>query len=289
MSVRIYVNSIQKVGFDAANEPTITGETFTCSGGETTDPGYDLLDNRRTNVITYDSNGETTTIKNRIDLTSVIDPSFVIIDNHNFGTCDAWVTINYDAGETQRGMSTAFSGALGSELSTETVTSDQVRGDIDDGVLLINIDLDGESVVWWVQLDDNGDGYDDDITIGEFCLGNSFAPAHNPELQPVFDYDMPGSSFRESEGSQRYGFSTHTNDRRSWRLMWKFISDADKSNLEDIFLVTRGMKHPFYIDLGPILGATNPQLFYVRFMRPLSFKGLTKDAWQVTIDIEEEL
>ena len=72
-------------------------------------------------------------------------------------------------------------------------------------------------------------------------------------------------------------------------MSWKYMSDSDKSNLEDIFLFTRGSKYPFYIDLQAPLGNSTPTLFYVRFMRPLSFRGLTKDAWAVTVDIEEEV
>jgi hypothetical protein len=71
--------------------------------------------------------------------------------------------------------------------------------------------------------------------------------------------------------------------------MWKYMTDANKEALEDVFLWTRGTKHPFYIDLSALYGETNPRLYYVRFMRELQFTGLTKDAWQVMVDIEEEL
>ena len=72
-------------------------------------------------------------------------------------------------------------------------------------------------------------------------------------------------------------------------MTWKYMSDSDKGLLEDIFLFTRGTRNPFYIDLSGPLGAATPQLFYVRFMSDLKFTGLTKDAWQVTVDIEEEI
>ncbi len=285
MSVTFFANSIQKIGFDAAAEPTITGEAFVCSGGETTDPAYDLLDNRRTNVVTYDSNAETTTIANRIDCTSSMACTYIIVDNHNLKTAGAIIDISQGGSDIT--ITSSYSGILGNETAADSIGS----GDstiVADGITLLKFSLVADTR-WDITFDDVAAGYDADITVGEISAGAEFAPARNPELQPKFGYEMPGSSFRESEGGQRYGFSTHTNKKRRWSLMWKFMSDADKSNLEDIFLFTRGVKYPFYIDLGPILGATNPQLFYVRFMRGLNFIGLTADAWQVTVDIEEEI
>ena len=286
MSVTFYANSIQKAGFDAAAEPSISGETFVCSGGETTNPAYDLLDNRRTNVVTYDSNGQGTTIVNRIDCTSSIACTYVIIDNHNMNT--ATVLLDLSQGGADVAITNSYSGALGSESAADTLNSgNSIIGA--DGITLLKFSLVADTR-WDITFDDVAAAtYGADITIGEISAGAEFAPARNPELQPKFGYEMPGSSFRESEGGQRYGFSTHTNKKRKWSLLWKYMSDADKSNLEDIYFFTRGVKYPFYIDLGPILGATNPQLFYVRFMRELNFIGLTADAWQITIDIEEEI
>ena len=282
MAITFYANSIQYAGFDAAAEPTIAGETYTCSGAETSGPAYDLLDNRRTNVVTIDSNSEAETMPIRVDVANSISCNFIIIYNNNLNTATA--DFDVEQGGSNVTLVSTYSGTLGSELS-----ADSTEGEPDaDGITLVNFSSVADTQ-WEVEFDGADGDYTADITIGEIAAGNSFAPAFNPELQPTFGYDLPGSSYRESEGGQRYGFSTHTNDRRAWHFQWKYMSDADKALLEDIFLFTRGVKFPFYIDLGPILGATNPQLFYVRFMRKLDFKGLTKDAWQVDIYIEEEI
>ena len=284
MSVTFYANSIQKIGFAAATEPTIVGETYTCSGGETTGVLYDLVDNRRTNVCTWDTNAQTVLTTVRIDTTTSLTATNCIIDNHNLNTAGA--VIDIEQGGTDVTLGTAFSGTLGTALSADSVGSVVTIGA--DGVTLINF-TSAADTQWEVEIGYSGGSFTSDITMGEILLASSFAPSFNPELQPTFGYDMPGSSFRESEGGQRYGFSTHTNDRRSWRMTWKYMSDSDKGLLEDIFLFTRGTRNPFYIDLSGPLGAATPQLFYVRFMSDLKFTGLTKDAWQVTVDIEEEI
>jgi hypothetical protein len=125
--------------------------------------------------------------------------------------------------------------------------------------------------------------------MGEVCIGFYKATTYNPELQPLFGYDMPGSSYRESDGGQRYGFSTHTSVRKSWKFTWKYMSDTDKANLEFVYLLSGGTKRPLYVDLGAVLGESTPLLYYVRFMGPLQFTGLTKNAWSCTVNIEEEL
>ena len=282
MAVTFYPNYTQHSKFDAAAEPTITGETYTCSGGETSGPAYDLLDNRRTNIVTLDSNGESEIMTIRVDVANSHTNNFAIIDNHNLGT--VVVNLHIEQGGSNVTITDSYSGTLGSELS-----ADSQAGEPDnDGISLLQFDSVADTQ-WELEINVTNGNYSADAAIGEMLFGFSKSPARNPELQSIFDYDLPGSSIRESEGGQRYGFSTHTNERRAWRLTWKYMSDANKVDLEFVFLLTGGVKRPFYIDLGPILGATNPQLFYVRFMRPLSFKVITKDAWQVTVDIEEEI
>ena len=282
MAVTFYANSIHKVGFDAANEPTNAGETFTASGGETSGVLYDLVDNRRTNVTTWATSGESVLTTIRIDTSTSITCTSMIIDNHNLNTAE--VDCDIEQGGTNITLTASYSGTLGSAL-----TADGTAGTPDsDGITLIEFGSAADTQ-WELEFNMDNDPFNDNITIGEVLLSSEFAPAFNPELQSIHDYDFPGSSFRESDGGQRYGFSTHTNKRRAWRMSWKYMSDSDKSNLEDIFLFTRGSKYPFYIDLQAPLGNSTPTLFYVRFMRPLSFRGLTKDAWAVTVDIEEEV
>lgn len=284
MSVTFYPNLIQYAGFDPAVEPSVLTQVVTSSGGETGDPAYDALDNRRTNTLSLDTNGETDSAVIQIDTTNPITCNFAIIDNHNLKTADAKYFLKQ--GGVVVTVSAAYSGAYGTDLTADSVASN-IATVAADGIslLLFGASLDN---TWAFEIDDVAT-FDADVTLGELVVGNAFAPAFNPELQPTFGYDLPGSSYRESEGGQRYGFSTHTNERRAWHFQWKYMSDANRASLENVFLYTGGIKNPFYIDLGPILGATNPQLYYVRFMRPLRFRGLTKDAWQVDIYIEEEI
>ena len=293
MSVTFYPNYIQYAGFSATAEPSIVGQGYACSGGETTGPAYDLADNRRTNTITIDTNGEATDFTVDFDLTAnITNANFGIIDNHNLYTADATVLFEHSGG-TDIPCDTYYSGPLGSELTTISKDGSEAavgEHSTADGILVGNFTSAVTDSAFEVSIKDyEGDSFDADVTMGEIAIGVSFAPAFNPELQPTFGYDLPGSGFNESDGGQRYGFSTHSNPRRAWHFQWKHMSDANKTSLETVFKVTGGVKYPFYIDLGDILGATNPQLYYVRFLKPLSFKGLTKDAWQVDIMIEEEL
>lgn len=282
MSVTFYSNYIQYAGFAAATEPTVTGETFTNSGGETSGATYDLLDNRRTNVVTLDTNGQSTTIQLRVDATNSHTNNFSIIDNHNLNTAGALFDI--EQGGTNITLSNSYSGSLRSELST-----DSAAGTPDaDGITLTTFSSVTDTQ-WEYELDTDNGNYNADITVGEMFFGFSKSPANNPELQSIFSYDLPGSSYRESDGGQRYGFGTHTNIRRGWRLTWKYMSDTNKTDLEFVFNVTAGVKRPFYIDLSGPLGNTNPTLYFVRFMKPLSFTQITQDAWQVIVEIEEEI
>jgi len=285
MAVTFYPNYTQYAKFDAAAEPTSEGMTHTTSGGETDDPCYDLVDNRRTNVTIFDTDGVGDVWQVRIDLTNAITCNFCIVDNHNLKTATAKYGITQGASLVT--PTSQYSGTLGSEMSADDWGSPWVTVGVD-GISLARF-TSVQDARWDIGFDDAGSNYGADITMGELVFGLSKAPSFNPELQPLFNYDLPGSSFRVSDAGQKYGFSTHSNSQRAWRLTWKYMSDADKADLEFVFLLTGGVKRPFYIDLGDVLGDTNPRLYYVRFMRPLSFTGITKDAWQVTVDIEEEL
>ena len=287
MSVIFYANSIMARGFDAAAEPSVAGQIATMSGGEASDdpaPLYDLLDNRRTNTLSLDTNGETAAATIQIETTLSLTATAMIADNHNFKTADAKYHV------TQGGVvvttSAAYSGTLGSELSADSISADIATAGAD-GVSLL-LFASAADLTWQLVVDDVAT-FDADVTLGEIVLSSGLATTTNPELQPIFGHDIPGASFRETEGGQRYGFSTHNNSRKSWRMTWKYMTYAQKGNLEDVYTFTRGSKHPFYIDLSGPLGNTNPTLFYVRFMKPLNFTGITKDAWQVVIDIEEEI
>ena len=289
MSVTFYTNYTQYSRFDAAAEPSISDQVATMSGGETTGPLYDLVDNRRTNTLSIDTNGETQAATIQIETTSSHTNNSFIIDNHNLLTADAYYLLGESG--TAIEITSAYSGTYGSEMSADTISGvgDTVVTVVSDDLSVCNFDnVTGDT--WQIVFADvDDDNFDADITIGELFFSFSIDTDHNPELQPIFGYKMPGSSYRETDGGQRYGFSTHREYRRSWRLTWKYITDSVKSNLEFAYRVAQGSKYPFYIDLSGPLGNTNPTLFYVRFMNDLNFTGLTKDAWQVTVDIEEEI
>jgi len=283
LSVTFYPNMIQHVGFAAADEPSVTTQNYACSGGETTGAAYDCVDNRRTNQLTVDTNGEGTDFHIELDLTSSLTADFCIIDNHNLNTATGLFSIQQGGADVI--PTSSYSGTLGGALAADGIDAFEITP-VADGIVLAKFTSSADAGWDLLFLDVAGTNFGADCLFGELCLGTSFAPAFSPELQPTFDYDMPGSSFNESDSGQRYGFSTHTNKRRAWKMTWKYMSDANKASLETIFLYTRGVKNPFYIDLGE---SATPHLYYVRFMRGLSFKGLTKDAWQVDMFIEEEL
>lgn len=287
MGVIFYTNAIHYSGFDATAEPSIADQVATMSGGETSGPLYDLLDNRRTNTLSVDTNGETQDFTIQIELTSSIVADYIIIDNHNLNTAEALYIAAYSA--TPIAPDSSYSGSYGTETSADTISGigDTAVTPAADGITVTNFS-DQTDDTWQIAFDDV-DTFDADCTMGEISIGNQRETTFNPELQPVFSYDMPGSSLRESGGGQRYGFSTHENKRRGWRFNWKHMTDGDKSNLEEVFLYQSGIKNPFYIDLSGPLGNTNPTLFYVRFTGPLNFKKLTENAWALDLMLEEEI
>ena len=293
MAITFYPNLIHYSGFDPSAEPSVEGQGYASSGGETTGAAYDVVDNRNDNVITVDTDGETASFGFRITLTSNIAPDFCIIDGHNLATANAETNIIYDYGGVtgDQTLDTAYSGTLGSALTAEGIDSDEVEAPANDGVMLINFSGSANSDDdWFVAFDEDPnnipDNFHADVTIGEISLGASFSPAHGPEINALFSYKMPGYT-NISGGGQKYGYAVHTNYQRAWRLNWKFMSDSDKTSLENVFKYTNGTQFPFYIDLGE---AATPQLYYVRFVPDtLSFTALTDDAWAVTVSIEEEL
>ena len=141
MSVTFYANSIQKVGFDAAAEPSIADQVATMSGGETTGPLYDLLDNRRTNTISIDTSGETQAATIQIETTTNLSATAMIIDNHNLKSADATYILGESA--TPIAITSAYSGTLGSEMSADTVSGigDTLVTLVSDGICLCNFSI----------------------------------------------------------------------------------------------------------------------------------------------------
>ena len=285
MSFTFYPNLVQYAGFNAAAEPSIAGQVATMSGGETsaTSPLYDLLDNTRNNTLSLDTNGETDAATIQVEPSSSITCTFAIIDNHNLKTADARYKIAYNGGANTATATVAYSGALGTELTSDSVSSNYATVAVD-GVSLIPFSS-ASSASWQLIIDDVAT-FDADVTLGELIFGASFSPTYSPDINPDFGYDMPGSSFNETEGGHRYGYSTHSSKRQSWHFSWKYMTSANKTSLENIFLYQRGIKYPFYFDIGT---AATPILYRVRFARPLSFKGLTAGTWQADVYLEEEI
>jgi len=180
--ITFYPNGMNYVGFDPTAEPTITGNGYACSGGETTGPAYDLMDNRRSSVVTIDTNGETADATIDIDLTSSItNANFIIIDNHNLKTADASLTVTH--GGSNISSPTSYSGTLGSALS-----ADSLGGGIEmiighDGMTLFKFTAVSDDN-WELLLADVAT-FNADITIGEVIMGKSFTPSINPDLDGI--------------------------------------------------------------------------------------------------------
>ena len=283
MSVTFYPNYIMSVGYNAAAEPSIVSQTYTCSGGETTGAAYDLVDNRNSNVITIDTFENGTEFTVDFDLTAVITGSdFAILDNHNLTTASGDIKVEY--GGTPLALPTAYEGVLGTALAASTISTNEVVTPAN-GVLLINWSSLTVSNYEFI-LDDFSAGFDADVTMGEIIIGKKFTPSFSPELNNTNSYSHPGVDVVRSSGGPKYGFSTHDSGVNSWKMNWKFMSDADKVLLKAVYDVTVGGKYPFYIDLGE---SATPHLYRVRFTGEPTFTQLTKDAWAITVTVEEEL
>ena len=171
--VTFYPNYIHYAGYDATAEPSASGETYTCSGGETSGALYDLLDNRRSSVVTFDSNGEASSPTIDFDTTNDVSLfSFVIIDNHNLDSANAGVEVQ--ASTVKQAIDASYAGALESATELQSV-GDNVVDCESDGVLLILLDdPPTDNDIQIVTRPPLG-GYTADITIGEIAVGIAFS------------------------------------------------------------------------------------------------------------------
>jgi hypothetical protein len=292
MSVTFYANYIHAAGFVATAEPTITGEGWTASGGETDNgaegnPAYDLVDNKTTAVITIDTNGESSDPIIDIDCTAnIINADFVIIDASNFNTANADVDITASGGAVT--LSSAYQGVRGSAM-TVCSGGDPIADTSDDGadgIILLNFD---EAVSSDQNFEINistSTTYAADVTIGEIAVGVICATTYSANVNPLHSYKYQGVDVSQSAGGQRYATKRY-GKQRAWRLSFDMITDTDKTNLETMFDVVDGMHHPFWIDFGE---ADTPQLYFVRFMQDsLNFQKQTHALWTLSIEVEEEL
>ena len=289
MSVIFYPNYINNVGYDKTAEPSITTQGYTCSGGETTGPAYDLLDGRRTTVITIDTNGEATDFTVDFDLSAnITGADFCIVDNHNFLSASCYVILRYNVtSEVAPSAADSASGPLGSQMTALTLTGSPATVIVKptDGCLLIRHSGQTENNWDLSILDWNSANFAADVTMGEVFLGVSCTPSISPNINPTKSYRY-GSTYSAAQGGQKYGFKKY-GVRRGWRLSWDYLSSTDKINIETVFAVTEGMRYPFYIDLGE---TSPPTLYLVRFnQESLEFQQKTVNAYGLTIDIEQEL
>ena len=292
MSVTFYPNYIHTAGFSKTAEPSITTQGYACSGGETSGAAYDLVDNRNSNVITIDTNGEATDFAVDLDLTSdmqdIASPDFVIVDNHNFKTASVNVYLENDGSSTN--LTSAYSGTLGTELTAESIDTggDHFVDEPTDGVLIINFTAEQNATDQNLEilgLDDGGANFTADVTMGEIAMGKKCTPGVSPDINQQ-ESIMYGNAVQQSRGGQKYGVQYH-GKRRSWTLGWKILQETDMTNLKAVWDACNGSLYPFWIDLGE--GSSNPLLYYVRFVGDFNYTKLTNQAYSLRLQIEEEL
>jgi len=285
--VTFYPNYFHHSAFSVAVEPSINGQGYACSGAEATGAAYDLVDQRRANLLTVDTNGESTDFYVEMNTTvNIASATFMIIDNHNFTTADADIMARYTSAPTEITPSPMFGGTLGSELSAESLVGGNEIETPADGILLINFSA-LTSDIWQAYITDNGaNNFDADVTIGEFLVGVSFSPATAPELPGINGYGAGGTIVEKSRGGAKYGFSDYTG-RKIWQLSWSHLSESDINSFLTLWEVTGYGARPFYFDSGE---NTNPTLYLVRFTNTdMIPKKQGSSSWQLSISLESEV
>ena len=276
-----YPNLIYSVGFTKSSEPSIIGQGFSASGGETSGGVYDLVDSRRTSVVTVDTDGETDDFQIDFDLSSQITADFMIVDNHNLNTAGTEITVRFGAGDTSISVTSCYSGTLGSSLSSEsTGTAIEISND---GILLMKF-ADSNSAYWNLLVSDI-ETFSADVTAGEWVIGKSFSPSTAPDhIDLVKNYD--GIIVNKTMGGQKISKKRY-DERKRWTLKWQYVNSSDKDNFETLFETIEGQRYPFYVDLGE---SAYPVLYFVRLVEnSISIKRLTSNAYEVSFSIESEV
>ena len=283
MSITFYPNYIHLAGFDAAVEPSITTQGYTRSDGETSGAVFDLVDNCNNTLVTIDTNAETTNFNIDLDLSANITAAdFAIIDNHNFETASCDFYVKY--GGTTQALTAAYSGILGTELTSETLSANLVI-EATDGICLCDFNGTRTSQNWEFVCSYNDVQFTADVTAGEIGIGVSFSPSKNPDRVIRYDANY-GTVLNESRSGARHGIKTH-GLRRGWTLSWADLTASDIASLLTIFGVTNGRAYPFWIDLGE--GTNYPLLYYVRFASNLRYEKQTTGVYTASISFEEEI
>lgn len=276
-NVTFYPNYIQYAGFSASVEPSIVGQDYISSGGQTTGAAYDLVDNKRTTQLTVKTNGEITAFEVDFDLTSGVPLNgstslpyaytYIIMDNHNLKTATTSFVVRYLAGNTEITPTSAYAGSLGSALSSVSLSGNVVLSGGatgQDGVILVNHPV-SLSAARNIQFGSGLATYAADVKIGEIAMGRS----------NLINADGQLYSYQDVSGKKR------------WTITWQNITDDMKSSLETAWTVQAGISRPFYIDLGE---AATPKIYYVRFNQSsLNFTATGTNSWSVEIDIISEV
>jgi len=282
--VTFYPNYIWDSGYSAAAEPSIVTQGYASSGGETSGPAYDLVDGRRTPVITIDTNGEATDFTIDYDLSAnIIALNYFIIDNHNLETASANVSIE-SQGDSVETITAAYSGTLGSATASESVSSNIVV-EATDGCLLAVCTAFTEDLIQLEFVDNGGANFTADVTMGEVFIGKSFSPSTAPETNDFIpNYD--GIQLARTLGGNKHT-TKYFGERKAWSLKWSYMSESDKESMDTVINVTEGHRYPFYIDLGE---ESTPRLYFVRLV-PGSYRArkLTASAYEVSLSIESEV
>lgn len=179
------------LNYDPENEPTITGESSTSSGGEADTgaqgkPAYDLVDNKIGSVNTIDTNGESSAPVIHLDTTTNCTVDTLIMANQNFTTAGAEYRVRYGGTPTTATMNTAYSGAQAVTGEWQSA-SDNVNSNYHttpaDGISIANFDS-FTSNLFIVEFTTSEATYTADMTIGEVCFCQSWTAPTAPESRP---------------------------------------------------------------------------------------------------------
>jgi len=283
-TIVFYANGIWGAGYSVTAEPSVVTQGYACSGAETSDAVYDLVDAKRGTVVTVDTNGETTDFQLDLDLTaSIASSDFMILDNHNFGSADGDLTFRYAAGNTGLTVASCHSGTLGSALTAMSLGGGTEFVITNDGILLEKHTAQSSANFNVLCADNNT--FTADVTLGEWFVGKSFTPAMAPD-QPEIIRNFDGISVSRTLGGQnssvkRYG------KRQAWKLTWPIVEEADKILFETLLDTIEGPRFPFYIDLGE---EATPCLYFVRYVEnSFNVKKLKAQAYKISMYIESEV
>lgn len=284
--ITLYPNGFWGAGY-GLNEPTCSGQNYLSSGGAADGYLYDIVDAKRGTVVTIDTAGETTSAVLDMDLdTTLTNANFTILDNHNLKTADAIPQFQVDAANNNVTSPVCYAGALEAALTqmAEYVGKEPAFEITLDGVCLCTFTAD-TAANWAITIAFGDTSFDADITIGEWFVGKSFAPATSPE-QPELISNFDGILLSRTSGGQNLS-SKRYGERQAWKLKWPYISESDRDEFLRVWQDTEGPRYPFYIDLGE---AATPQLYFVRFVEnSLNIRKLTSAAYELSFTIESEV